>query len=364
MSGGVDSSVAAALLVEQGYQVTGAYMKQWSDGADIQGVCSWKQDRRDALRVAAHLGIPLITLDFEKEYKEWVMGYMFREYEEGRTPNPDVMCNRFIKFGAWLDKAKDLGFDYLATGHYARIKISNFQFPISHRNAASLKSRSLVVSQLQCAKDLNKDQTYFLHQLNQDQLRHVMFPIGKYTKPQVRKMAVTFGLPTAEREESMGICFIGEVPMKDFLQQKIKKQLGKIITTEGKVIGEHEGLTFYTIGQRHGLAQAGGGKPLFVVEKNKEKNELIVGLETDPKLYKKEFAITDIHWISGDEPKLPFDCMVRLRHRQELQSAVIKKKRGTNTIVVVCRQKQRAITPGQFAVFYKGSLCAGGAVVV
>lgn len=354
LSGGVDSSVAAALLVKDGYDVTGAYMKQWSDGADIQGVCTWKHDRRDALRVAAHLDIPMITLDFEKEYKEWVMGYMFREYEAGRTPNPDVMCNRFIKFGAWLDKAKELGFDYLATGHYAKIK--------STAKNASPQRRGSASSSLQCAKDGNKDQTYFLHQLNQDQLSHVMFPIGKYTKPQVRKLAEKFGLPTAEREESMGICFVGEVPMKDFLQQKIKKTPGKIVTTDGIVIGEHEGLTFYTIGQRHGFTQQGGGKPLFVVDKNHETNELIVGNEDDPKLHKKEFAVTDVHWISGKPPKVPFTCLVRLRHRQELQEAAVKQKK-TGEWVVVCKKKQRAVTPGQFAVFYKNSVCFGGAII-
>ncbi len=342
MSGGVDSSVAAALLVQQGYDVTGAYMKQWTDSQDLHGVCPWKADRRDALRVAAHLDIPLLTLDFEKEYKEWVMGYMFKEYESGRTPNPDVMCNKFIKFGSWLEKAKELGFDYLATGHYAKTENGN----------------------LFMAKDTEKDQTYFLHQLNKEQLSQTMFPLGDYTKSEVRTRAKKFDLPTANRAESMGICFVGEVPIKEFLQQKIEKHPGNIISTDGEVLGEHEGLVFYTIGQRHVNVQssavkqpAGQNKPLYVLEKRFKTNELVVGFEDNPLLYTDKIHVDSIHWISGQAPAFPLECKVRLRHRQQLQEATV------DGDVITCENPQKAVTPGQFAVLYKDGVCLGGGII-
>jgi tRNA-specific 2-thiouridylase len=256
MSGGVDSSVAAALLVRAGFDVTGAYMVNFDDKIDDLGGSCWRGDYQDALRVAAKLGIPLMRLNFVKEYKKNVLDYMYREYRAGRTPNPDVLCNKYVKFGSWLKKAKELGFDYLATGHYAKIK----------------KGRVL---SLQQAKDDNKDQTYFLHQLNQTQLKHVLFPIGNYTKPQVRVLANKFKLPTAKKEESMGICFVGEVPMKKFLMKKIKIKKGKIILSSGEIVGEHDGLAFYTIGERIGL-KSESHKPVYVVSKNAKRNELIV----------------------------------------------------------------------------------------
>ncbi len=367
MSGGVDSSVVAALLVRDGYDVTGAYMKQWSDTKDVSGLCKWKTDRRDAMRVAAHLDIPLITLDFEKEYKEWVMGYMFAEYEKGRTPNPDVMCNRFIKFGSWLDKTRELGFSAMATGHYAVIRTHNAD-SITHYELAE-------------AVDSEKDQTYFLNQLSQEQLAHTMFPLGEYTKKQVREMAKKFDLPTADRAESMGICFVGEVPMKNFLQQKIKKTPGHIVTESGNVVGEHEGLAFYTIGQRHiGLQttdnrqQTDHQKPQYVLDKLFDSNELVVGEESSRLLYKKKISVEDMHWISGstfakataDEHErngqgsvFPLKCEVRLRHRQALQNAVFQEG---NTIVF--DEAQRAATPGQFAVIYRNGVCLGGGVII
>lgn len=348
MSGGVDSSVVAALLLKAGYDVTGAYMKQWDD-SDKSGVCTWKQDRRDALRVAAHLGIPLLTLDFEKEYKEWVMSYMFAEYEKGRTPNPDVLCNKFIKFGAWLNKARELGFDKLATGHYASLDYKG--------NYRLLE-----------AKDTEKDQTYFLHQLSQEQLSHTLFPIGDYTKKEVREMASKFGLPTAERAESMGICFIGEVSMKEFLLKKIKPQPGVIVTSDGQKIGEHDGLPFYTIGQRHlGTkslelkTEKGETKALYVVDKNFNTNELVVGDDNDPLLYKKEAEISDINWISGQTPVFPLKCEVRLRHRQIKQSAIVVVDKQT---IIKFKTPQKAVTPGQFAVLYKNGECLGGGVIL
>jgi len=351
MSGGVDSSVAALLLKQQGYDVTGAYMKQWSDGKELSGVCSWKEDRRDALRVAAHLDIPLITLDFEKEYKAWVMEYMFAEYEAGRTPNPDVLCNKYIKFGAWLERARELEFDMIATGHYAKKVIS-------------LKSKVISLTQ---AKDEEKDQTYFLHQLNQEQLSHTLFPLGELTKDEVREIAKENNLPTANREESMGICFVGEVPMKEFLQQKIEKNPGNIVTSDGVVVGEHEGVSFYTIGQRHvGVKEfsekGADSKPLYVVEKRPEANEVVVGYQDDPLLYTDTIQIGDMHWIGGHEPEFPLQCMVRMRHRQALQKS---KVRGSGTSVSVeFEEPQKAVTPGQFAVLYKDGECLGGGVIL
>ncbi len=344
MSGGVDSSVAAALLLQQGYDVTGAFMKQWDD-TDKTGVCSWKQDRRDALRVAAHLGIPLVTFDFEKEYKKWVMEYMYAEYEKGRTPNPDVLCNKFIKFGVWLKKAKELGFSKLATGHYAAIS----------------KNYELLVP-----KDKDKDQTYFLHQLKKEQLKHILFPLGVYTKKQVRELAKKFHLSTAQKAESMGICFVGEVPMKEFLLKKIKVKKGKIVTSKGEVVGEHDGLAFYTVGQRHGFdvklpKKDTNSKPLYIVDKRYDTNELVVGFENDPLLHKKEAEVEDINWISGQKPAFPLKCKVRLRHRQPLQDVQLMEKDGK--ISIHFTKKQKAVTPGQFAVFYKNSVCLGGGAI-
>jgi len=348
VSGGVDSSVAAALLVKAGYDVTGAFMVNYDDPCAPESC--WRGDYQDALRVAAKLGIKLLRLDFTKEYDKMVLSYMYKEYEAGRTPNPDVMCNKFIKFGVWLEKARELGFDFLATGHYADIKSSR---------------GSRVGLRLMEAKDKNKDQTYFLHQLTQDQLRFTSFPIGKYTKDKVRELAEKFDLPTAKKEESMGICFIGEVPMKEFLEKKIKPRPGKIVTTTGEEVGEHKGLPFYTIGERGLGIGKFDNKPLFVVEKKMETNELVVGYEDDPKLFKKEIKVGEINWISGQSPQLPLKCEVRLRHRQTLQKCHCKEAAGQRgSLIVQFTTPQRAVTPGQFAVFYSKGECLGGGVIV
>lgn len=340
MSGGVDSSVAAALLVQAGYDVTGAFMVNYDDKEALTSC--WRGDYQDALRVAAKLHIPLLRLNFVREYKKAVLDYMYSEYRKGRTPNPDVLCNKFVKFGFWLKKAKELGFGYMATGHYARIQKSKIK---------NLK--------LFAAVDENKDQTYFLHQLNQNQLKHTMFPIGEYTKDQVRKLADKFGLPTAKKEESMGICFIGEVPMKEFLQKKIKSKKGKIILNNSKeILGEHDGVPFYTIGQRLGL----NNKPYFVVKKDAKKNILLVGNENDSELLKQEIEVEDVNWISGQKPKLPIKCEVRLRHRQPLQSCRCEAK-GRGNLIIKFNSPQKAVTPGQFAVLYSKGVCLGGGVV-
>ncbi len=352
MSGGVDSSVAAALLVAKGYEVAGAYMLNYDEKLP-DGESCWLPDYRDALRVAARLGIQLLKFDFTKEYKAKVLDYMFKEYGVGRTPNPDVLCNKFIKFGVWLEKAKELGFEYLATGHYATLD----------------KDKDGVI-QLVEAVDKNKDQTYFLHQLNQEQLARTMFPIGDYTKEQARKLAKKFNLATAEKEESMGICFIGEVPMDEFLKTRIKPKPGNIIFSDGTKVGEHEGLPFYTIGQRHinvYVRQATG--PLFVVAKNSKKNELVVGYVDDPLLYSKKCEVREINWVKGSLPKFPLQCEVRLRHRQPLRTCKVINKDGS--IFVEFNKPERAVTPGQFAVFYlyrggtasKKGICLGGGVI-
>jgi tRNA-uridine 2-sulfurtransferase len=343
MSGGVDSSVAAALLVQKGYDVTGAFMVNYEEPEPQAETC-WTGDYQDALRVAAKLRIPLIRLDFIREYREQVLDYMYGEYEAGRTPNPDVLCNKFIKFGAWLDKAGELGFDYLATGHYARL-------------------RPVKKIKLMAAEDKNKDQTYFLHQLSQKQLKRVLFPIGGYTKTAVRKMARKFLLPTADRAESMGICFVGEVPMKEFLMKKIKPQPGNIINTSGELLGRHDGLPFYTIGQRYGI-KGQHIKAFYVVDKKIKSNELIVGYEDDPALYKKEIKVGKANWISGHPPKFPLKCEVRLRHRQPLQQCVVRRARPANEVIIKFINPQRAVTPGQFAVFYKKGECLGGGVIL
>ncbi|MCF6276438.1 MAG: tRNA 2-thiouridine(34) synthase MnmA [Candidatus Magasanikbacteria bacterium] len=345
MSGGVDSAVTASILVGQGYGVTGVYMRQWSDEEEVKGVCTWKEDRREAIKVAAFLGIPFLTFNFEKEYKKFVVDYLFKEYKKGNTPNPDVLCNKFIKFGFWLDKAKELKFDFLATGHYASISNKKGEYF------------------LEKAKDKNKDQTYFLHQLNQDQLKHTLFPLGKLNKKQVRKIAEKKELPNANREESMGICFIGEVSIGEFLAQKIKPEKGKIILNDGTQIGEHNGLHKYTLGQRQlGVDMKARGKKskaMYVIAKNLQKNELVVGEREDPLLYKKEIKVKNISWISGHESKFPLNCEVRLRHRQVLQKCTIKKDKN-NGLTVNFTKKQWALSPGQFAVFYKKNVCLGG----
>ncbi|MBP9694844.1 MAG: tRNA 2-thiouridine(34) synthase MnmA [Candidatus Magasanikbacteria bacterium] len=356
LSGGVDSSVSAALLQKQGYDVTGAFMVNYDSGrAPVGDAGCWLPEYRDALRVAAHLGIPLLKLDFTKEYSEKVLKYMYSEYKKGRTPNPDVLCNTYIKFGVWLDWAREHGFEKLATGHYANLTL------------APKHLSTTAQYQLLQAKDKNKDQTYFLHQLNQEQLQHVLFPIGDYTKQQVRSLAKKFKLPTATKEESMGICFVGEVPMKEFLQKKIKPKPGKIIQTNGEVVGAHEGLPFYTIGQRHfgprnNEQGTTNNKPLFVIDKDMKKNLLIVGHENDPMLYKKEIILTDVHWTNGQPKSFPVKCEVRLRHRQLLQKAVLRIGKK-DQIILQFAKATRAPTPGQFAVFYQSGVCLGGGII-
>ncbi len=335
MSGGVDSSVAAALLVRAGFDVTGMYAVNYDDPTRDKTSC-WRGDYEDALRVAAKLGIKLLRWNFVREYERDVLDYMYHEYESGNTPNPDVLCNKFVKFGAWMKKAQSEGFDFIATGHYAQTKNGK----------------------LLCAKDTDKDQTYFLHQLSNEQLKYSMFPIGKYTKTQVRALAKKFKLPTAEKAESMGICFVGEVPMKEFLEKKIKPSPGKIMLN-GKVVGEHRGLPFYTIGERIGVA-GHNQTLLYVVDKDLSQNILVVGEEHDPALYKKEILVSNVNWIIASS-KFPLSCSVRLRHRQALRSAIVSPV--GKDFLIKFKKPERAVTPGQFAVFYKNNICLGGGAI-
>jgi len=355
MSGGVDSSVAAALLTKSGkYEAAGAYMKNWSD-EDFLDFCTSEKDQFDARCVAAKLGIPFYTFNFEKEYYDTVVKYMIEEYRAGRTPNPDMLCNREIKFGIFLKKALLLGFDYVATGHYVKIsKIKNQK------------------SKLFEAKDKNKDQSYFLSQLAQDQLKYSLFPIGDFVKPEVRKLAKKFNLPTADKKDSQGICFIGPMRLLEFLKTKIKSKKGLVKTLQGKLVGQHEGAEFFTIGQRKGIGSSGGGTPYFVVAKDTKKNILYVSEGDQEDLYKKELVAENVNWISSSPPKKSFNALARIRYRQSLQKCEVIKMARKNLWTrselaewkVVFDESQRAVTSGQFIVFYlkSGEMLGGGAI--
>ena len=340
LSGGVDSSVTAALLQEQGYAVTGVYMKNWSQ--DLPGMpCPWKEDYLDAKRVAVQLGIPFKMYDFETDYKHKVVDYMVQEYKEGRTPNPDIMCNQEIKFKLFLDTALEDGADYVATGHYASV----YQEP---------------VPQLRIAKDDNKDQTYFLYRIQESALAKTLFPLGGYTKPEVRKLAEKFKLITASKKESMGICFIGKVGIKDFLEQYVTTEPGDVIDQYGTSVGTHEGAIFYTIGQRHGL-NVGGGLPYYVIGKDINKNQVFVTTDiNDKKLWHNKLKMTNVHWIN-EEPTNPI-VLVRTRHRAPLiQGTIEKTSKGYN---IKLENEIRALTPGQSAVLYQDGIVLGGGIIV
>jgi tRNA-specific 2-thiouridylase len=349
MSGGVDSSVSAVLLLEQGFDVIGAFMKNWSgdvNGPEVKGTdrigtsfeeCGWKTERRDAMRVAAQLGIPFLTFDFETEYRRDVVEYMFREFEAGRTPNPDVMCNRYMKFDLFLKEADKLGCDYIATGHYARVDGDRILKGV----------------------DPNKDQTYFLWAIDKAVIPRVLFPIGHLEKPAVREIAAKHNLEVATKKDSTGICFVGEVDMREFLKARMKEEPGNVVTTDRKVIGKHIGINFYTIGQRHGL-DIGGGDPYYVVEKRRETNEIVVGSNFHPALFKNELTASQLNWFK--EPLFPIECEARLRHRQPVQKCVISQL-NDDQVHVAFIEPQRAVTPGQSIVFYVGDEMIGGGII-
>ena len=356
MSGGVDSSVTAALLIEQGYDVTGVFMKNWAQ--DLPGFkCPWKEDLADAKRVAVQLGIPFKIYDFQKEYKQKVVDYMIEEYQSGLTPNPDIMCNQEVKFKLFLNAALEDGADKIATGHYARISESS--------GSNNLTSKF----QLEQAVDSNKDQTYFLYRMTEEALTKTIFPLGGMIKPDVRKKAKELGLITATKKDSVGICFVGQIGIKDFLKNFVKTELGNIVEKDsGKIIGRHDGAIFYTIGQRHGL-NLGGGMPYYVTGKNMPKNEVLVTTDlNDGNLWQNNFKIDNVHWInkppSGDDYKRwsnNGDLSVRTRHRAPLINCSLQPE--GSTITVNLKDDIRALTPGQSAVFYDDRVCLGGGVI-
>lgn len=370
LSGGVDSSVAAALLKERGFDVVGIHMKMWSpkdssqlSAASYQLATACRQqteDRRDAMRAAAHLGIPFRTWDFTEEYRRAVVEYMVREYAAGRTPNPDVMCNDRIKFGVFLEHALRAGADYIATGHYMRLmRKSQIRNPKPETNSKP----QIPKYELAIAKDINKDQSYFLWRLTQAQLTHCLFPIGEYTKPGVRAMARKFGLPNAEKPDSQGICFIGEINVRQFLKAYIPERRGRVLTSAGRAVGEHGGAEFYTIGQRRGLG-IGGGTPYYVAEKDRAANTLVVAEGPyDGKLFRNELTAGDVNWISGQEPPFPLSCEARIRYRQPLQRCTVSCEVSGARCQVTFDEPQRAVTPGQSIVFYRSSEMLGGAII-
>ncbi|MBI2633815.1 MAG: tRNA 2-thiouridine(34) synthase MnmA [Parcubacteria group bacterium] len=390
MSGGVDSSVAAALLKQCGFRVVGVFMRNWHhddanlrmnadaanneysqfvDSHKIRGFasrCSWELDQASARMAAAKIGIPLYTWDFSKEYKEQVVNYMIDGYRKGETPNPDVMCNRVIKFGLFFAHARKLGADYVATGHYARVE-KDLKI-VSLREISSREKNW----KLKIGVDANKDQSYFLWTLNQEQLAHTLFPIGEYTKPEVRELARKFELPNAERKDSQGLCFVGKVDFRNFLANYLPEKPGLVMTVKGKMIGTHPGVHFYTIGQRHGIGIGGSKEPYFVVGKDAEKNILYVAEgKNHPALYEKEITVRDVHWIDDQKPRLPLRCQARIRYRQSLQDCILDTEAKSYKLKATFAVPQRAPAPGQSIVFYlpraeargDGDLMLGGGII-
>jgi len=368
MSGGVDSSVAALLLKQQGYNVIGLFMHNWEEDDDC-GVCSAADDYDDVMRVCSTIGIPYYSVNFAKQYLDLVFDEFLSEYKKGRTPNPDVLCNREIKFGPFLDYALKLGADYIATGHYANVYKKGGKYYLGR------------------AVDENKDQTYFLNQLNQKQLSKVMFPLGNLKKTEVRKIAEQNNLITAHKKDSTGVCFIGERRFKQFLQEYLPVKKGKILDLTGKAIGEHDGVMFYTIGQRRGLniggVKGGPAGRWFVVKKDIKNNVLYVTQGDESVLMSSGLIAKNVNFIPDRGEilsllpcKFPskiegchdsggvcdeFECLARFRHRQALQKVKVQVKGGSLTVTFA--EKQRAITPGQYAVFYNDKYCLGGGVI-
>jgi len=360
MSGGVDSSVVAAILKSRGYDVSGVFMKFWTPrlapltrGKPLfENKCCSLEAKLDAKRVAVKLGIPLYIIDAQKEFKKKVVDYFIQGYKNGITPNPCVECNRWIKFKFLLEKMIELKADYIATGHYAKIKFVNSK-PIRYSLMAS--------------KDKQKDQSYFLWQLSQKQLSKILFPIGNYTKTEVRKIAKKFKLSVFNKKDSQEICFVSGADIRGFLESRIHAERGPIITTDGKKIGEHKGLQFYTIGQRKGI-EIGGIGPFYVISKDFKSNALIVGqTEHAPELFKKEMTVKNINWLNKPK-RFPFKCKVKIRYGHKAMPAIVSRinaNKGTNKYeyIVKFRAPQRAVTPGQSAVFYLKNEVLGGGVI-
>lgn len=378
LSGGVDSAVSAALLKKEGYEVTGVFIKAWdpasaSNDGHIKYPCSWKEDRRSAMRAAAVLDIPFLTLDLEKEYKKDVVDYMIKEYKEGKTPNPDVMCNKEIKFGHFLKFALKNGADFVATGHYAQT--SPPTAPIDELGIVaaplSLPRRGGAgdeVVMLQEGADKNKDQSYFLWTLTQEQLARTLFPVGHLEKEGVRKLAVKFGLPQATRKDSQGLCFLGKIDIKEFLKDYLQSAKGEVINEKGEVVGEHDGAVFYTIGERHGFRvtqKRDNEVPLYVVAKDIVKNTITVAprLNTGEKkeTVRQKIALSDVNWNQGKEPDLKKFYTARVRYRGEKIKCQIKIEEGG--VVVSLAKYQQGVSLGQSLVLYQGEVCIGGGVM-
>jgi tRNA-specific 2-thiouridylase len=342
MSGGVDSSVSALLLKKAGYDVTGVFIKVWQpEWLAGTSACTWRADRLDAMRVAAQLDIPFITLNLEKEYKKEVVDYMISEYKAGRTPNPDVMCNRFVKFGGFYNWAMKQGADFVATGHYAQVKDGH----------------------LVMGDDVNKDQTYFLWTLTKEQLQHIIFPVGHIEKPEVRKLAKKYNLATADKKDSQGLCFIGKIDIKDFLSSHIKSQKGDVLDEKGNAIGRHDGAFFYTIGERHGFTITKKGpndEPYYVFDKNIEQNTISVSKKTrEGRLPngKRIVKLKEVNWIHGN---IPVNKVInaRSRYREQLQEITVIDREN-----VEFKNPQFTISSGQSLVIYDGKECLGGGII-
>jgi tRNA-specific 2-thiouridylase len=345
VSGGVDSSVALSLLKNEGYDVTGVFLKVWHPE---WLPCDWKDERRSAMRVCATLDVPFMTIDCTAEYKKEVVDYMISEYGKGRVPNPDIFCNKYVKFGVFLKKARELGAGFIATGHYAEVKNNNGIFELHE------------------SKDKNKDQSYFLYTLTQNELKHVLFPVGHLEKSEVRELARKFSLPTAEKKDSQGLCFIGKVDMKDFLSHYINIKKGDLLNIKGEVIGNHEGAMFYAVGQRHGfnvIKKSENEPRLFVLKKDLENNTVTVGDKEENKddFYSiKKIELSSINFIKGHElQEKEIEC--RIRYRQEKQK--IKLTQKNLRYEVVFAQPQAGVSEGQSVVFYSGKECLGGGII-
>lgn len=350
LSGGVDSSVSAALLKKAGYDVTGVFIRVWYPEW-LQ--CDWKEERRDAMRVAAKLDIPFLTFDLREEYKKNVADYMISEYKAGRTPNPDVMCNKSVKFGGFFKKAVEMGADFVATGHYAQTQHdTNTRMQTNDTNKATRLLKGV---------DQNKDQSYFLWTLTQEQLQKTLFPVGNLEKTEVRKLAKKFGLATAEKKDSQGICFLGKLDMKEFLSHYIKESRGKVLDLDGEEIGIHSGALFYTLGQRHGFTITEKGTndaPLFIVAKDVEKNTITVSPKNPEGVAgeTREVELEQINW-NFEIPKEGKKYTAQIRYRQEPQICTINGKR------VIFEKNQGAVSPGQSLVLYDGEVCLGGGII-
>jgi tRNA-specific 2-thiouridylase len=348
MSGGVDSSVAAYLLQRQAYSVHGVFMRNWQE-TNPEFPCTAAEDARDALGVCDTLGIELDAIDFSQEYWQRVFAYFLDEYRRGRTPNPDILCNKEIKFKAFLDYARAQGADYIATGHYARIRELDGRYEL-------LKAR-----------DASKDQTYFLYTLGQAQLASSLFPVGELQKSEVRRIAAEQGFANAAKKDSTGICFIGERDFNKFLSHYLPAQPGEIRTPDGECLGTHSGLMYYTLGQRKGIG-IGGRKgadesPWYVVDKIMANNTLIVAQGHDhPLLYRRGLQAGALHWVAGEAPALPLRCRAKTRYRQTEQDCVLSRN-ADNSYIVQFEQAQRAVTPGQSVVFYQNEICLGGGII-